>query len=65
MPGLIKYLKTCSIMLQQHVAKDTTRPDPRSIGGIAVSRTRAGLPRIIPRLQRVHIRRGSVVHVKL
>lgn len=56
----IMYLKTCSIMLQQFVAKHTVKSSSREIGKVAVSATRSGLPRIIPRVQRVLIRRGNV-----
>lgn len=58
-PHLIKYLKTCSVLLQQHAASDLTRPSSREVGGVAVSLTRRGLPRIIPRLQRSLIRKGD------
>lgn len=64
-PGTIKYLKTCSVALQQYVARDTTRASSRAIGNIAVARTRAGLPRIIPALQRKLIRRGDVKAIQL
>jgi len=57
--SVIKYLKTCSILLQQYVARHTEHHSTRDIGGVAVSVTRAGLPRIIPKLQRVAIRRGN------
>lgn len=56
---VVKYLKTCSIMLQQSVAKHTVKTNSREIGGVAVSATRRGLPRIIPKAQRVLIRRGN------
>jgi len=56
-PFLIKYLKGCSVLLQQsagghriHSAHDL---------GCAISRTRAGLPRIIPAQQRLEIRKGN------
>jgi len=55
----IKYLKTCSVLLQQYVARHETRFNPRIVGGVAVSQTRSGLPRIIPRQQREKIRRGD------
>lgn len=63
-PHLIKYLKTCSVLLQQYVAKDITRPNSRQVGGVAVAVTRTNLPRIIPRLQRVLIRKGDVNAIK-
>jgi len=55
---LIKYLKTASVMLQQYAAKNKERCSSRDIGAIAVSATRAGLPRIIPSSERVKIRKG-------
>jgi len=56
----IKYLKTCSILLQQYVSKHEDRFDSRVIGGVAVSVSRTGLPRLIPRQQRELIRRGDI-----
>jgi len=61
----IKYLKTCSILLQQYVARDITRPHSRQVGGVAVAVTRRGLPRIIPALQRELIRKGNPSVIKL
>jgi len=65
LPFTILYLKTCSILLQQYVAKHTERASSRKIGGVAVSVTRTGLPRIIPKLQRVLIRKGDVRAITL
>lgn len=56
---VVLYLKTCSILLQQYVARHTVKSGSRVIGSVAVSVTRSGLPRIIPRAQRVLIRRGN------
>ena len=56
----MKYLKTCSILLQQYVAKHEVKSSSRRIGGVAVSVTKAGLPRIIPKVQRAMIRKGDV-----
>jgi hypothetical protein len=61
----IKYLKTCGVMLQQYVARDTTGASSRSIGKVAVACTRAGLPTIIPAQQRLLIRKGDVNTIKL
>jgi hypothetical protein len=61
----IKYLKTCGVMLQQFVAKDTTGASSRSIGKVAVACSRSGLPTIIPAQQRLLIRRGDVNAIKL
>lgn len=62
---VILYLKTCSIMLQQSVAKHTVKTNSREIGMVAVSATRSGLPRIIPRVHRVLIRRGNTKTITL
>jgi hypothetical protein len=62
---VIKYLKTCAILLQQYVAGHTVHSSSRTIGDVAVSVTRAGLPRILPKLQRVLIRRGNVPVITL
>jgi hypothetical protein len=64
-PHVIKYLKTCSILLQQNVARHERKYDSRRVGGVAVSTTRTGLPRIIPKLQRSLIRAGDVETVRL
>lgn len=61
--GLVKYLKSCSVLLQQsvggHVLKDVGALGPR------VSRTLRGLPRFIPAVQRQSIRKGDVRTVRL
>lgn len=57
---LVRYLKTSAVMLQQYVARNATKHSSRDIGKVAVSCTRTGLPRIIPRLQRELIRKGHV-----
>lgn len=46
-------------MLQQYAARNRERNSSRDIGGIAVSATRAGLPRIIPKEDRILIRKGD------
>jgi hypothetical protein len=57
-PGVVKYLKACSVLLQQaiggHKLYDCGQLGPR------VSRTKSGLPRIIPLLHRKEIRNGNV-----
>lgn len=58
MGHLVKYLKTASVMLQQYVARHEFEHSSREIGKVAVSSTKGGLPRIIPRLQRELIRKG-------
>lgn len=61
----MKYLKTCSVLLQQYVARNDATYDGRKIGGVAVSCTRKGLPRLIPRLERIKIRKGDVNTITL
>jgi len=56
---LVKYLKTCGVLLQQFVAKNDATTPSRRISSVAVSVTRRGLPRIIPHQQRVLIRKGN------
>lgn len=52
--GLVKYLKACSVLLQQQVAGYKTNPQsPR------VSRTNSGIPRILPVYMRRMIQRGN------
>jgi len=60
MDYLILYLKTSAVMLQQSVARNITKNSSRDISKVAVSSTRAGLPRIIPSQQRVLIRQGDL-----
>jgi len=56
---LVKYLKTCSVLLQQYVARNDATTPSRRISSVAVSVTRRGLPRLIPHQQRVLIRKGN------
>jgi len=63
-PFAIKYLKTCSVLLQQAVARHP-KQNPRIVGSVAVALTRAGLPRMIPHLQRVLIRKGQPEVIRL
>jgi hypothetical protein len=62
-PGYVKYLKTCSIMVQQstsgYLIHDLSSIGPR------VSRTNKGLPRIIPSSYRKRIREGDMALIKL
>lgn len=63
LPGLVKYLKTCCILLQQylggHQIKDLSSVGPR------VSRTKSGLPRLLPSSVRYSIRKGSQFWVRM
>jgi len=58
MPGLVKYLKSAGVLLQQALAgqvlKDAGTLGPR------VSRNASGLPRFIPRLHRARIHNGDL-----
>jgi len=56
---LVKYLKTCSILLQQYVARNDITFSGHQIGKVAVKTTRKGLPRLIPQLERKRIRKGD------
>lgn len=57
------YLKGCSVLTQQYVG-GMRIPNPRDVGP-AVSRTRGGLPRIIPAQQRLLIRKGDPEVIRL
>lgn len=63
LPGVVKYLKVCSIALQQsisgHVVKDLSDVGPR------ISRTNTGIPRIIPAGARKRIRSGCVLTIQI
>jgi len=56
---LVKYLKTCGVLLQQYAARNDATTPSRRISSVAVSVTRRGLPRIIPAQHRVLIRKGN------
>lgn len=60
---VVKYLKACAVLLQQS-ASGHKIADPRQLG-VAVSRTRSGLPRVIHPLSRKAIRSGNPWEVKL
>jgi len=61
--GLVKYLKVCSVCLQQciggHVLTDV------GLLGMRISRTNTGIPRIIPPYHRELIRQGNPVIIRL
>jgi hypothetical protein len=59
-----KYLKTAQIMLMQSVSGQKERY-PSQLFGAAVSTTQGGLPRMIPKAHRQHIRNGSGFHIRL
>jgi hypothetical protein len=60
---LVLYLKACTIVLQKFIAKEQLRD--LSPFKVRVSRTRSGLPRIIPALHRARIRNGDKLIVRL
>lgn len=61
---VVKYLKTAQIMLMQSVSGQKDRY-PSQLFGAAVSCTNNGLPRVIPKAHRAHIRSGSKFHIRL
>lgn len=62
LPGIVKYLKSCSVSLQQqiggHKTNDITSLGPR------VSRTKTGIPRVLPVTIRKRIIDGDPVAIK-
>lgn len=62
LPGVVKYLKVCSVCMQQmlagYVLDDLTPLGPR------VARSGGGIPSIIPRDQRILIRKRDVLVIK-
>jgi hypothetical protein len=64
MKYVVKYLKTAQICLMQSVAKQPTK-NPSQVFGAAISCTGTGIPRVIPKAHRAHIRNGSTIHVRL
>jgi hypothetical protein len=63
MKFLVKYLKTCQLLLIQAAGNQRPRFDSRYFGA-AVSTTASGLPRIIPKTHRAFIRASSSFHIK-
>lgn len=57
--GTCLYLKTCSVMLMQSTNTSALKVNPKEISGVRVSASGDGLPRLIPRYDRVAIRKGS------
>lgn len=62
LPGVVKYLKCASVLLQQsvgnYIIKDVTPLGPR------ISRTKGGIPRCIPSQSRLEIKKGNKAHIK-
>lgn len=61
---LVKYLKTCYVLLQQYVSRNLTVYSAWEVGSVGVKTNRKGLPRCIPRLQRTLIRRGDTKTIR-
>lgn len=62
-PFTVNYLKACVTLLMQALSgeKHKTTRDLK----VAVSRTNGGLPRIIPRVHRRHIKEGNIYYIRL
>lgn len=62
-PFTVNYLKACVTLLMQALSgeKHKTTRDLK----VAVSRTNGGLPRIIPRVHRRHIKEGNTYYIRL
>lgn len=61
-PGLVKYLKTMSICLQQSISGHQPNPGDHSP---RISLTRKGLPRLLPPTVRASIRKGQALAIRL
>lgn len=62
-PGLVKFLKACSVTFQQNLGGHRVH-DCTSLGA-RVSRTKQGMPRIIPPQFRIRIRQGDTAAIRL
>lgn len=60
---IAKYLKASTSLLMQAISGTPHKASQEL--GIAVSRTGRGLPRFIPAVHRIHIRNGSLFHIRL
>jgi hypothetical protein len=60
---VVVYLKACSVLLQQ-AAGGQKIANTRDLKA-AVSRTRSGIPRVIPRVMRIAIRSGDIWTIRL
>lgn len=61
-PGLVRYLKSCQVILMQSIGSHHLR-DMTPLG-CRIARTKGGLPRIIPRLDREKIRKTDVFVIR-
>lgn len=63
--GLTLYLKVAHVLLMQGLPGSLMKPNSRDIGKTAVSTSRDGLPRLIPKRHRALIRRGDRTIIRL
>lgn len=63
--GLCLWLKTAQVLVMQSLPGSLLRAGSREIGKVAVSRTRDGLPRVIPKQHRARMRRGDPMITRL
>jgi len=63
--GLCLYLKASHVLLMQGLPGSKMRPGSREVGKVAVSVTRDGLPRLIPKWDRARIRSGDLSATRL
>lgn len=62
-PYTAKYLKSSVTLLMQALAGERHASSQEL--GLAISRTRFGLPRVIPAVHRKHIRQGNIFYIRL
>lgn len=63
--GLVLYLKASHVLLMQGLPGSKVRYGSREIAGVAVSASRDGLPRVIPKWDRAAIRRNDLAVIRL
>jgi hypothetical protein len=63
LPGVVKYLKGCSVLLQQVIAGYRI-PDSGPLG-LRIKRTRSGYPSLIPRHDRISMMSGGTAVMRL
>jgi hypothetical protein len=64
LPGLVKYLKTCKLLLMQSLAMPSRKLSGQIVGKHAISLTGGGLPRLIPIVHRKAIRKGDTMYIQ-
>jgi hypothetical protein len=62
-PYTVKYLKSSVTLLMQALSGEKHSSSQEL--GLAISRTRFGLPRVIPAVHRKHIRNGNIYYIRL